>query len=199
MFKKQGFPFEADTYLNIYKTCNVGCPFCKFNKTAMFPIKNEIDFEKIKGLRVLVSYQTEPLPFADNTYTKCVIDNLHKQKASVLFLSRFPKKLIAILDAFNGNDIVGISISEPIKNNFKDIEQFLTSAKAKGLKTWLSIEPVETYEFAYSVLENFKDKADYLRVGKLDNTLNNSSSWNKIKTKLEKDFSQPNIFIKPCK
>ncbi len=198
MFRKQGFPFDADTYLNIYETCNVGCKFCKFNQRARFPIKNEIDFEMYSNLRVLVSYKTEPLPFADNSHTRWVVENLHEHGASVLFLSRFPKKVLNILDVFNEEDIVGVSISEDLKNDFESIKEFLIASRKNGVKTWLSIEPVETFEFAEFVLNEFKDFADFLRVGKLDNVFDNSTQWQQIKQKLDKKFTQKNIFIKNC-
>lgn len=202
MFRKQGFPFEADTYLNVYSGCLVGCEFCKFNQNVTSALKTKFNPKDFKDKRVLISYSTEPLLFEDCSYTQEVIKQLHNQNAKLLFLSRFPKRVIKILDDFSKEDIIGVSVSEYLSGNkktsFNDVKEFLKQSKQKGLKTWLSCEPILTFDFAKSCVDNFLDLTDFLRFGKLDGTEDNIAEWLEIKTKLEKYCNSEKIYIKEC-
>lgn len=202
MFKKQGFPFEADTYLNIYSSCLICCDFCKFNQKVSETSRTKFNPKNFKDKRVLVSYSTEPLLFEDCSYTQKVIKLLHNQNAKLLFLSRFPKRVIKILDDFSKDDIVGVSVSEYLcgdkKTLFDDVKEFLKLAKQKGLKTWLSCEPIKSFEFAKSCVDDFENLADFLRFGKLDTQEDNTKQWLDIKTKLEKYCKSEKIYIKNC-
>lgn len=199
MFKKQGISFEAETYLNIYNGCNSGCPFCKFNKIKTEPRKNSFNVKEFRNKKVLISYSTEPLPFRDNSYTVNVINELHSVGAKILFLTRHPDRLLKIIDCFNLEDIIGVSISENIYNDYKKIEKCLFLAKEHNIQTWISLEPVQTYDFVSNILDKFKDITTYIRVGKLDGIDDNISDWKILKGKIILNYSPRNIFVKECK
>lgn len=200
MFKKQNLPFEADCYFNVYEGCNVGCKFgCKFNKHTSVPVLNKLDSKKFENKRVLVSYSTEPLPFENCDNTVDILKKLHSVNSSILFLSRHPKRVIKILDKFEKNDIVGVSISETIENDHFSITEFLKKAKALKIKTWLSIEPIMSFEFAEDIIKRYSSLADFLRLGKFDGEVQNSEEWQEIKQKIDKKYSQSNIFVKDCR
>lgn len=188
--------FEADTYFNVYNGCNVGCKFCKFNKQIVIPTPNVLDECKLSNKRVLVSYSSEPLPFDDCTYTINIINRLHSINASILFLTRMTNRLIKILDCFKSGDIVGVSISENLDNDIESIEKFFDFARGKGLETWISLEPVETYEFASEIITKFKDKATYIRVGKLDCEIDNTLNFSLVANALKNTYNNDNIYIK---
>jgi len=178
--------------------CNQGCPFCKFNSSVSEPIKNEFIPELYKDKKVLLSYSTEPLPFEDSEWTAYVIDELHKQNASILFLSRRPERIVKILPHFNKTDLIGCSVSENLSTqNIFTVLDFLKQAREKNLKTWVSLEPVLTENFAKSMIDLLKTEADFIRVGKLDSEKDNIKEWDKIRNTLTNKYkTEKGIIIK---
>jgi len=200
MFKQQDSPISADIYFNIYDGCNQGCDFCKFNSNISLPILNKFDPENFKNKVVLVSYSTEPLPFDDNTNTAFCIDELHKNNATILFLSRRPKKVMEILSHFNENDLIGISISESKNIKFNDlvaIQNLANQCRENNLKMWISLEPVLSKEFTNSIISTFKNEVDYIRVGKLDTPqVDNQKEWGEIKEYISARHNQESVILK---
>lgn len=192
---KYELPISADCFLNIYEGCNQGCDFCKFNKEISHPIPNKIIYLNYNNKKILVSYSTEPLPFENSKYTVEVIENLHKNNNKIIFLTRRPERVEKILEVFNKNDFIGVSISEPYNNNFENIERLIYKIKQQGKKCWISLEPILTLDFVKKNIAKFKE-VDFIRVGKMDNNQNNKN-WENVKKKLEKEFkNKDNVFIK---
>jgi len=200
MFKPQGTPISADVYFNIYEGCNQGCDFCKFNETISIPTPNTLDASLYKDKTVLVSYSTEPLPFKDNSYTINCIKQLHNNNAKIIFLSRRPTKTLEILNQFNAQDLIGVSISETSNPNFNDIfaiKKLAQKCNQKNLKMWISLEPVCTKEFADNIIHLFEDQVEYIRVGKLDNAKDDiQEEWQDIREHIQSNHSQKNILLK---
>ena len=124
-----------------------------------------------------------------------VLKQLHQQKCKIVFLTRNALALESDLSFFQSGDFIGVSISEnnPFNSNFLDIRRLFLKAKERNIFTWISLEPVLTYEFARQVIHSFQDVTDFFRVGK--NDLIDSSYWQPVKRKIE-SLNIPTVFVK---
>lgn len=197
MFKKKYFiPVEATKYINLYQGCNIGCAFCKFNQNVKSVTPNYIDFKEYYQETVLLCYSVDPYPHGyQKDFVPSVLKQLHQQKCKIVFLTRNALALESDLSFFQSGDFIGVSISEnnPFNSNFLDIRRLFLKAKERNIFTWISLEPVLTYEFARQVIHSFQDVTDFFRVGK--NDLIDSSYWQQVKRKIE-SLNIPTVFVK---
>ena len=195
--RKYKLPTVCDNYLNVYDKCNIGCSFCKFNKDISEVKLKVIDFKKYKNQKVLVCYSVDPYPLNyDEKIIPSVIEELHNNNCNIVFLTRRADCLTKDINVFNKGDYIGVSISENCTNNSlaEDIEKLLDLANKFNIKTWISLEPIETFEFTYEIIKKYKDKVDIIRVGK--NDLNhNKEIWETIKLKTN-ELNIKNVFVK---
>lgn len=184
-FYKYDLPIFADNYINLYNGCNIGCKFCKFNPKKSIPVKQKIDCDKYHNQKILISYSVEPLQETNNTFIKEIINELHNNNCKIIVLSRMPKRLTNLLPIFLKNDFIGISISEEYENDFESIDNLLKKVKDLKLNSWISLEPVLSFEFAEKIIEKYINNASYIRIGKDDNLTN---YWNSIYKKLTEKY-----------
>lgn len=195
--RKYKIPTVCDNYLNIYDKCNIGCSFCKFNKNTNHIKLNEIDFSDYKNKKVLICYSVDPYPINyDNKVVPNIIEQLHNNGCSIVFLTRRADCLLQDINIFSEIDYIGVSISEKCDKNssMEDIQDLFSEAKKKKIKTWISLEPIETFEFAKNVIDIFKDKVDFIRIGKNDLDYN-PEIWEDIKSKINV-LNIENVFVK---
>ena len=183
---------NCDKYLDLYDKCNIGCEICKFNPDVKRVKRNKINFEQYHNCKVLVCYKTDPYVNNDLSLVAETINKLHQQGCKIVFLTRKADMLENQLNLFNSNDYVGISLSENCTKNSSLIEakRMYQKAKNMGLKTWLSLEPVETADYANQVIKELASVITFIRVGRNDLI---DYDWDKIKKEI---ITGPNIFIK---
>jgi len=153
-----------------------------------------INFADYKNQKVLFCYSTEPYALDDFDLVKQAVLKLKANGCSIVFLTRKANCLIKQLDLFDKKDIVGVSVSENSSKNsgVADIIKLFKKAKATGLTTWISLEPVLSADFANKVINDTHEFVDYYRVGK-DDLLNYDFE------KVKKDIIPPQdseVFIK---
>ena len=197
MFQKKYFiPVEATKYINLYQGCNIGCAFCKFNQNVKEVTPNSIDFNQYYQETVLLCYSVDPYPPGyQKKFVPSVLKRLHHQKCKIIFLTRNALALESDLSFFQSGDFIGVSISEdnPFNSNFLDIHRLFLKAKERKLFTWISLEPVYSYEFAHQVIDSFQDITDFFRVGK--NDLIDSNYWKLVKKQIQ-SLNIPTVFVK---
>lgn len=187
-------PMRADSFIDLYKGCTVNCEMCKFNRAGGGITELNINFADYKNQKVLFCYSTEPYALDDFDLVKQSVLKLKANGCSIVFLIRKANCLIKQLDLFDKNDIVGVSVSENSSKNsgVADIIKLFKKAKATGLTTWISLEPVLSADFANKVINDTHEFVDYYRVGK-DDLLNYDFE------KVKKDIIPPQdseVFIK---
>jgi DNA repair photolyase len=195
--KKYDIPTICDKYIDLYSSCNIGCEHCKFQLSKSNEIViNKIDLNNYYNSKILVCYSVDPYPYG-MTNTKLVrdtINRLHHQNNKIVFLTRRAECLKEDLDIFTPEDLIGISISENCSQNASNIEitKMYQQAKKMGLKTWLSLEPITSFEYANNIINNYQDNIDFIRVGR-DDLIN--YDYEQVKQKIYK-LNNSKIFIK---
>jgi len=196
--KKYSLPITCDSYIDLYNTCNIDCEHCKFQKgrkTAPLEIL-PIDFKNYVNKKILFCYSVDPYPYGyeNISLVKDTISKLHQSENSIVFLTRRAPCVMKDLEVFNINDWVGVSISENCINNSTEAELKTLFEKAHnlGLKTWISLEPIVSYEFTASVIETYSRLVDFIRVGRDDLK---EYDYEEIREQLE-GRNYPNVFIK---
>ncbi len=187
MFKKKyAIPVSADAYINLYSACNIGCPFCKFHQNVKEIVPIRLQLEKYYNQTVLICYSVDPYPiYYQKELVPYVLKTLHKQNCKVVFLTRRVLPLYQDLALFQAQDYVGVSISEnnPFNSNLADIKKVFSLAKEKGVSTWISLEPVESFSFVEHIINYFNGLVDFIRIGKNDVYLN--QNWIELKEKID--------------
>ena len=183
---------NCDTFIDLYDKCDVGCEVCKFNVNIKDISQNTIDFNKYKNNKVLFCYKTDPYVRDDLELVEKIIKKLHKNNCKIVFLTRKAELLLNQLSIFNENDFVGVSISENCTKNssIDDIIKVLKTANELGIKTWISLEPVITAEFANNIVNKIGKYADFIRVGKDDLI---DYNWDEVKNNIK---TAKNVYVK---
>lgn len=197
MFKKKyDIPISADAYINLYLGCDIGCPFCKFNQNVKKVNLVLLHLDKYYHQTVLFSYSVDPYPLHyQKELVPYVLEVLHKQNCKIIFLTRRALPLYQDLDYFDHGDYVGVSISEnnPFNSDFSDIKKVFSLAHKKGISTWISLEPVESFLFVKNILDYFDGLVDFIRIGKNDHYHN--QNWIDLKEKID-SLNLDYVFVK---
>jgi DNA repair photolyase len=194
---KHNISIECDTYIDLYSSCNINCKHCKFqiNRTNDIYL-NDINYEGYRNKKVLFCYSVDPYPYGFEQFNivRTAIEKLHAQNCSLVFLTRRAECLLHDLDLFSNNDFVGVSISENCNRNTNEeiIMEMYKKAKALGIRTWMSLEPIYSADYANYIINKYHDVVDFIRIGKDDLI---TYDWNNItKDIIVKD--SPKVFIK---
>lgn len=150
-------------------------------KNIVNEVKKQIEREKITGKTIHLCFTCDPYPLGyDSTPTREIIKIIKHSGNYVQILTKNGKDAMRDFDLLDSNDWFGITYAgypvkvnldispdEPNAGKISDRLTALKTAHSKGIKTWVSAEPVLNAE---SVLNLFK-KADYVdlfKVGKLN-------------------------------
>lgn len=187
--------------LNIYTGCPHECSYCSmktlYNKSDLsknvVPRENIVEETRkrlsigdIKGEEVFLCFTCDPFPMGVDTSVTYEIIRLIKESGNrVAILTKGEvdeDRLFALLDE---NDRFGVTMScgaemakkeEPgaasIETRFSNIKM----AKAAGIKTFVSCEPVLDTEFIYTLIKMGCGFIDEYRIGKL-NYVENDTNW----------------------
>ena len=184
--------------VNLYTNCPHGCLYCyvpqtlRRDKTEFHsgPVRPKPNWENIlrKDLEkqakfaarhaVFMCFACDPYP---NGYealeTRAAIEMIHSFGFPVRLLTKSAEQSYRDFDLLTDQDTFGVSLStltqdaavwEPGASAAMARYFLLQAAKKRGLRTWVSLEPVLGYAEAVGVLEAVKGYADTVYIGKLN-------------------------------
>lgn len=150
-------------------------------KNIVEEVKKQIDRENITGKLIHLCFTCDPYPTGyDSTPTREIIKILKETGNHVQILTKNGKDAIRDFDLLDENDWFGITyagydlgefdispISEPTTGSPHDRLKALKIAFDKGIKTWVSAEPVLNATDVLGLIED-ADYVDLWKVGKLN-------------------------------
>lgn len=183
----------CDLAINIYTGCNHGCVYCyaprvlrkskeEFSEVRprediVESVKRQIEREKNIDKMIMLCFTCDPYPAEiDTTPTREVIKAIKESGNHVQILTKGGFRAERDFDLLDGGDKFGVTISgdkEDMKRNepyaAHYLERILTLGRAKkrGIKTWVSCEPVYNPEAVYGLIETGA-YIDFFKIGKLN-------------------------------
>lgn len=191
----------CDLAVNIYTGCNHGCVYCyaprvlrkskeefaevRPREEIVQSVKRQIEREKITGKMIQLCFTCDPYPAQiDTEPTRDIIKAIKESGNNVQILTKGGFRAERDFDLLDEGDNFGVTISgdnEDMKRNEPNaahyIERILTLGRAKkrGIKTWVSCEPVYSAEEVYRLIETGA-YIDFFKIGKL-NYLSSHINW----------------------
>ena len=181
----------GDFALNIYTGCPHKCYYCyaptilhrqrddfhnivEPRKNIVEETRKQIEREQITGKLIHLCFTCDPYPTGyDSTATREIIKILKDSGNNVQILTKGDGS--RDFDLLDENDWYGITVTnyynstpkEPNTKALLDRNTSLFSAKKRGIKTWVSLEPVlDTKVLEY--LKRFHTIIDKVKIGKLN-------------------------------
>lgn len=186
----------APRALNLYQTCDYACRYCyvpqamhkkvkdfhqeaKPRKDILARIKK--DCEKLRGMEeeVLLCFGCDPYPRVGNELTREALFILAAYDMKVTILTKNPGLALRDFRLIAENEwSFGITLAwdddklrqdwEPNAPSVMSRIGGLIAAKAHGIRTWVSVEPVMDPDEAIQAIINMKPHVDHFKVGKLN-------------------------------
>jgi DNA repair photolyase len=193
----------CDLAINIYQGCSHGCTYCyarkmferyhpneKFEDVKLRPgiieaTKKQLSSGKFEGKTIQLCFMCDPYPAGiDTTPTREIIKLIKAAGAHVQILTKGGERAYRDFDSLDSNDWFGITISsikdshveEPNAAPVDERMNVLRDANKRGIKTWISFEPVINTDDILFLLKFLPDKNTFLKIGKL-NHVANSTDW----------------------
>lgn len=180
----------GDLAINIYTGCPHRCFYC-FAPTVLHrqresfhenvapranivaEVERQLKREKITGKLVHLCFTCDPYPVGhDSTPTRGVIWLLKSSGNHVQILTKgCGRRDFDLLDSQDWYGITYTGASDEQEPNAQvDIGRFadLWEAKEKGIKTWVSFEPVINADFVLATIQNCHELFDKVKIGKLN-------------------------------
>lgn len=183
----------GDYAINIYTGCPHRCYYCfapgvlhrdkeTFHSHVeprpgiIEAVKKQLDKEKITGKLIHLCFTCDPYPTGyDSTATREIIKLLKEAGNHVQILTKGDGS--RDFDLLDENDWYGITISS--NTNIASVAELgaispgnrmdvLEEAHRRGIKTWVSFEPVLEPDAVLSVIAGYFDLFDKVKVGKLN-------------------------------
>ena len=200
----------GDYAINIYTGCPHRCFYCfapsvlrkdreQFHtcieprKNIVEEVKKQIERESISGKLIHLCFTCDPYPTGyDSTPTREIIKILKESGNNVQILTKGNGN--RDFDLLDENDWYGITLDG---NPLTDISQAqslsaLCLAHDKGIKTWVSFEPVLNEETVMFYLQAYHTFFDRVKIGKL-NYYPSSINWKEFGIKVEEVCKKLNI------
>lgn len=191
IYKPKGAAAEYGDYaINIYTGCPHRCFYCfapsvlrrdreKFHSEVrpregiVEATKRQLEREHITGKTIHLCFTCDPYPTGyDTTPTRKIIKLLKESGNHVQILTKGDGS--RDFDLLDENDWYGVTVSgakqkeEPgAESIFKRLTS-LFKAKERGIKTWVSFEPVVNTEVIMHVINLNHDAIDKVKIGKLN-------------------------------
>lgn len=137
-----------------------------------------------KGLKIMLSFTCDPYPLGhDSTATREVIKAIKDSGNHVSILTKGDQTARRDFDLLDSNDLFGVSWTgggdcEPGAAPHWIRQDNLAVAKIRGIRTWISCEPVIDPEWIYTAIAHM-DFVDIWRIGKLNHRRSNID-WGKF-------------------
>lgn len=192
----------GDYALNIYKGCPHECFYCfapnvlhrekeKFH-TCVEPRENVVketkkylDTHNIKNKTIHLCFTCDPYPFGyDTTPTREIIKIIKESGNNVQILTKGDgSRDFDLLDEWDwyGITLDGTDCKAPLKER----AGALFEANRRGIKTWVSFEPVTDEEKFFHDLQTVSGIVDKIKIGKL-NYHHSDIDWKSFGEKAEK-------------
>lgn len=183
----------GDLALNIYTGCPHRCYYCfapnvlhtereKFHSNVqprpgiVEEVRKQLEKEKITGKLIHLCFTCDPFPQGvDATPTLEIIKLLKEHGNHIQLLTKGDAR--AAIPLMDGEDWFGVTIScvgelaeaaEPNAVYAYCRLWEMTEAKAAGINTWISFEPVICPEDVFQVLRTYQNFIDRVKIGKLN-------------------------------
>lgn len=208
IYKPKGKAKEyCDYAINIYTGCTHGCMYCyvpriikRFYPDRVFgkdvkpregivdALKGQLSSGDYNGKLIYLCFMCDPYPRGvDTKVTRDIIRLLKQAGCHVQILTKSGMSAASDFDLLDKNDWFGVTISgnsdqidenEPNAAPLSERTLSLFKAKNKGIKTWVSFEPVYDEDIVYSTIKDY-ECIDMYRIGKL-NYYPSNIDWNKF-------------------
>lgn len=203
----------SDLAINIYTGCNHGCTYCyakdmhdRYNPNENFAnikvregiveaAKNQLSGGKYRDKKIMLCFMCDPYPaIIDTTPTREIIKLIKDAGANVSILTKGASRAERDFDLLDSGDSFGVTIScntdmakihEPNADNPFVRLLILDKAKDKGIKTWVSCEPVLEPEAIYKLITEYGDSIDLYKIGKL-NHYSSDINWGEFGRECER-------------
>ena len=181
----------GDLALNIYTGCPHRCYYCfapnvlhtereKFHSNVqprpgiVEEVRKQLEKEKITGKLIHLCFTCDPYPTGvDSMATREIIKLLKEYGNHVQILTKGSG--FRDFDLLDNEDWYGVTISggntqivepwsEPTSRRILDIR----TAQRRGIKTWVSFEPVINADMVLEILNRWHDNFDKVKIGKLN-------------------------------
>ena len=188
IYKPKGAAAEYGDYaLNIYTGCPHRCFYCfapsvlrrdrQTFHTCVTPRTNivsetakQIEREEITGKTIHLCFTCDPYPTGyDTTPTREIIKLLKDSGNHVQILTKGDGS--RDFDLLDGNDLYGITLdgtSNQYRRSNTNLMQDLRDANARGVKTWVSFEPVVNDGNVLRYIRLVAPFVDKVKIGKLN-------------------------------
>lgn len=193
IYKPKGKAKEYGDYaVNIYTGCPHRCYYCfapnvlRRNREIFHAnvrprdgiveaVKQQLEQEKIAGKTIHLCFTCDPYPMSyDTSATREVIKAIKESGNRVQILTKGDGS--RDFDLLDENDWYGITVTggpfpgdnEPGAMSAKDRIVCLGEAKSRGIKTWVSFEPVLHAESVLSCILAYHNTFDKVKIGKLN-------------------------------
>lgn len=193
----------GDYAINIYTGCPHRCYYCfapkvlrrdkeEFHshveprKNIVEEVRKQIEREQITGKLIHLCFTCDPYPTGyDSTPTREIIKILKESGNHVQILTKGDGS--CDFDLLDGDDWYGITL-DGSEDAEKDMFRLMGLADAitKGIKTWISFEPVLDGPAVLRLIETFADVGvDKIKIGKL-NYFPSDIDWKEFGNEAEK-------------
>jgi len=177
--------------VNIYSGCPHGCSYCyvpgvmrrkpkDFHASAeprlgiVEAVRKQLQSAGWRGRTIMLCFTCDPYPVGcDSTATREVIKAIKESGNHVQILTKGDETAQRDFDLLDSNDWFGVTISgagladEPNTGSPNDKLCNLKEAKNRGIKTWVSCEPVLNSEYVLLTIRAL-DFVDLWKIGKLN-------------------------------
>lgn len=182
----------GDYALNIYTGCPHRCYYCfaptvlhrdreQFHsvveprKNIVVETRKQLERERITGKLIHLCFTCDPYPTGyDSTPTREIIKLLKEYGNHVQILTKGDGS--RDFDLLDGEDWYGITLDGTENDvNTRNVNRLLSffEAHSKGIKTWVSFEPVTNTMNFFAALDCVRDVVDKVKIGKLNYHLSN--------------------------
>ncbi|TFH54024.1 MAG: DUF3987 domain-containing protein [Methanothrix sp.] len=200
----------ASFSLNLHNRCSHDCQYCyakkRFIGTCETRVKKsslaniESDLKKWQGERkpVHLTFQGDPYDLGrqDNSEVRAVLQLFRKYQHPFQVLTRGGTKAVQDFDLYGPNDRFGVTLTfindvdslkwEPGAALPGDRIEALRQAHERGIKTWVSMEPVIDPAQTLALIEATHDFVDHYGVGKWNHDQRaNEIDWPKFRADAE--------------
>lgn len=175
----------GDYAINIYTGCPHECFYCfapsvlrkvkddfhkcvEPRKNIVEEVKKQIERENITGKLIHLCFTCDPYPCGyDTTPTREIIKAIKESGNNVQILTKGDG--IRDFDLLDENDWYGITLDgTDCKAPLKERAGALFEANKRGIKTWVSFEPVTDEEKFFHDLQTVSGIVDKVKIGKLN-------------------------------
>lgn len=185
----------ADLALNIYNGCSHGCAYCfskkmhdrwkpnenfsdvKVREGIVDATKKQLSKGKYKGKNILLCFSCDPYSSnVDTTPTREIIRAIKDAGANFTVLTKGGMRASRDFDLYSEGDSFGSTLT--FDDSDKSLEwepgaaeplsriQAIVEAHEKGIKTWVSLEPVISRQDAIRFVTDLHSHVDLWKVGR---------------------------------